>query len=121
MEMPLVAEGHRKFAMLARLIATGALLDKGYLFWDEPETNLNPKLIKEVASTILHLCRSGIQVFAATHSLFLLREFHIQLQNPAFKGMRLGSLDCSSATMASMCSRATAWTTLALLPRSTKN
>ena len=38
MEMPLVAEGYRKLAMIARLIATGSLLDKGYLFWDEPET-----------------------------------------------------------------------------------
>lgn len=88
MEMPLVAEGLRKLAMLARLIATGSLLDKGYLFWDEPETNLNPKLIKEVASTILHLCHSGVQVFIATHSLFLMREFHIQLQNPIYKRMR---------------------------------
>ena len=92
MEMPLVAEGQRKFAMLARLIATGSLLDKGYLFWDEPETNLNPKLIKEVASTILHLCHSGVQVFAATHSLFLMREFHIQLQDPAFKRMQCSVL-----------------------------
>lgn len=88
MEMPLVAEGLRKLAMLARLIATGSLLDKGYLFWDEPETNLNPKLIKEVALTILHLCHSGVQVFIATHSLFLMREFDIQLQNPAFRRMR---------------------------------
>src|SRR5262249_9501169 len=52
MEMPLVAEGLRKFAMLARLISTGVLLDKGYLFWDEPETNLNPKLIKTLAASI---------------------------------------------------------------------
>ena len=88
MEMPLVAEGLRKLAMLARLIATGSLLDKGYLFWDEPETNLNPKLIIEVALTILHLCHSGVQVFIATHSLFLMREFDIQLQNPAFRRMR---------------------------------
>ena len=85
MEMPLVAEGWRKLAMLARLIATGSLLDKGYLFWDEPETNLNPKLLKEVASTILHLCHSGVQVFIATHSLFLMREFDIQLQAPGLQ------------------------------------
>ena len=39
-EMPLVAEGLRKLAMLAGLIATGSLLGKGYLFWDEPEANL---------------------------------------------------------------------------------
>ena len=76
-EMPLVAEGLRKFAMLARLIATGSLLDKGYLFWDEPEANLNPKLIKTLAKVILDLCKQGIQVFIATHSLFLLRELEI--------------------------------------------
>lgn len=79
MEMPLVAEGLRKFAMLARLISTGSLLDKGYLFWDEPETNLNPKLVRIVARSIVHLAAQGIQVFVATHSLFLLREFEIEL------------------------------------------
>jgi len=77
MEMHLVAEGLRKLAMIARLIATGSLLDKGYLFWDEPESNLNPKIIKTVAKTILQVAASGIQVFIATHSLFLLRELHI--------------------------------------------
>lgn len=83
MEMPLVAEGLRKFAMLARLISTGALLGKGYLFWDEPETNLNPRLIHLIAQSILHLAAQGIQVFVATHSLFLLRELEIELaQNP---------------------------------------
>lgn len=79
LEMPLVAEGMRKLAMLARLIATGALLDKGYLLWDEPEANLNPRLIKEIARSIVALSESGIQVFIATHSLFLLRELEILL------------------------------------------
>lgn len=77
MEMPLVAEGLRKLAMLARLISTGALLDKGYLFWDEPETNMNPKLIKVLARSILTLCQRGIQVFIATHSYFLLKELDL--------------------------------------------
>jgi energy-coupling factor transporter ATP-binding protein EcfA2 len=80
MEMHLVAEGLRKLATVARLIATGSLLDKGYLFWDEPEANLNPKMIKTVAKTVLQLAQSGIQVFIATHSLFLLRELHILRQ-----------------------------------------
>ena len=80
MEMPLVAEGWRKLAMLARLIATGSLLDKGCLFWDEPESNLNPKLIREVAGAILRICRAGVQVIVATHSLFLLRELEILLK-----------------------------------------
>ncbi len=80
MEMHLVAEGLRKLATVARLIATGSLLDKGYLFWDEPESNLNPKIIKTVAKSILQIAASGIQVFIATHSLFLLRELHILQQ-----------------------------------------
>ena len=71
--------------MLARLIATGSLLDKGYLFWDEPETNLNPKLIKLIARVILHLCAQGIQVFIATHSLFLLRELELLSSQSEFR------------------------------------
>ncbi len=87
MEMPLVAEGLRKLGMLARLIATGALLDKGCLFWDEPEANLNPMLIKRLAPSIIELASSGIQVFIATHSLFLMRELEIVL------GARAGTVD----------------------------
>ncbi len=92
MEIPLVAEGLRKLGMLARLIATGALLDRGYLFWDEPEANLNPKLIRQVAETIVVLAAHGIQVFVATHSLFLLRELEICFRNkktidPKFFGL----------------------------------
>jgi energy-coupling factor transporter ATP-binding protein EcfA2 len=76
-EMPLVAEGLRKFGMLARLIATGAILDNGYLFWDEPEANLNPRMVAKLADTIVRLSVSGVQVFIATHSLFLLRELEM--------------------------------------------
>jgi energy-coupling factor transporter ATP-binding protein EcfA2 len=78
MEMHLVAEGFRKLAMVAQLVANGSLLDQGYLFWDEPDANLNPKLVKQIAGTILHLCANNVQVFLATHSLFLMRELYIQ-------------------------------------------
>jgi wobble nucleotide-excising tRNase len=88
MEMHLVAEGFRKIAMLSRLIATGSLLDSGYLFWDEPDSNLNPKLIKRIAISILELCNNGIQVFIATHSLFLLRELEILLQSQKKKRLK---------------------------------
>ena len=81
LEMPLVAEGWRKLAMLVQLISTGSLLDKGYLFWDEPEANLNPRLIREIARAILGICKAGVQVFVATHSLFLLRELEILLNH----------------------------------------
>lgn len=88
MEMPLVAEGLRKVAMLARLIATGTLLEQGYLFWDEPETNLNPKLIRVIARCIMLLCQQGIQVFVATHSLFLLRELEMLSENAEFRKVK---------------------------------
>jgi predicted ATPase len=85
MEMPLVAEGSRKLAMLIQLIVNGVLLNKGYLFWDEPEAELNPRLLKLIAETIFRLCENGIQVFIATHSLFLLRELEIIRQKTEYK------------------------------------
>jgi len=87
MEIPLVAEGLRKLGMIAQLVATGALFDNGFLFWDEPEANLNPMLIVKVARTILSLCKNGIQIFIATHSLFLLREFAILMEEPDFRDL----------------------------------
>ena len=91
----LVAEGVRKLMMLAHLISTGSLLDKGYLFWDEPEANLNPKLIKTIAKTIFDLSQSNIQIFITTHSLFLLRELEIlkaESKNKNTEGFRYFSL-----------------------------
>lgn len=76
-EMPLLAEGHRKLAMLARLIANGAIQNNSYVFFDEPESNLNPKLIKIVAKVIHELAMQGVQIFIATHSFFLLKEFDL--------------------------------------------
>ncbi len=81
-EMHLVAEGIRKLATVARLIATGGLAEKGCLLWDEPDANLNPSLIVDVAKVLFALARQGIQVFIATHSLFLMRELEI-LQSQA--------------------------------------
>ena len=77
MEMPMVAEGIRKLAMLTQLVAVGALQKGGYLCWAEPEANLNPRLVKVVARVILQLAKAGIQIFIATHSYFLLKELDI--------------------------------------------
>ena len=86
MEMSLVAEGWHKLAMLARLIANGSLPGKACLLWDGPESNLNPKLIREVAKAVLAICEAGGQVIVATHSLFLLREFEVLLKRE-FEGV----------------------------------
>lgn len=77
MEMHLVSEGLRKLAMLSQLISNGVLQENGYIFWDEPEANLNPKIIKLIAKVIYSIASNGVQVFIASHSLFLLRELEI--------------------------------------------
>jgi energy-coupling factor transporter ATP-binding protein EcfA2 len=83
LEMPLVAEGIRKIAMLAYLVMNGSIQKGSTLFWDEPEANLNPKMLLPLAQTLITLANLGIQIFLATHSLFLLRELEIQtMQNP---------------------------------------
>lgn len=42
MNIFMVAEGWRKLGMLSYLIANDSLKENSILFWDEPETNLNP-------------------------------------------------------------------------------
>ena len=86
-EITLVAEGIRKLATLLHLIENGSLEVGDTLFWDEPESNLNPKLIKDVAVAILSLCKNGIQVVIGTHSLFLLREIEILTSEKQFKAI----------------------------------
>lgn len=83
-EITLVAEGIRKLATLMHLIENGSLESGDTLFWDEPESNLNAKLIKNIAGAILFLCKNGIQVVLATHSLFLLRELEILSSSEKF-------------------------------------
>jgi energy-coupling factor transporter ATP-binding protein EcfA2 len=73
-EISLVAEGFRKLGAVAYLLANGSLTNQSVLFWDEPETNLNPAYIRKVAEMLVKIAASGTQVFVATHSLFLLRE-----------------------------------------------
>jgi predicted ATPase len=80
MEMNLVAEGLRKFATLYKLLANGTLTPDTTLFWDEPEANLNPALLRELAAVLAQLAKAGFQIILATHSLFLLKELHILSQ-----------------------------------------
>ena len=79
-EMHLLAEGLRKIATLAYLVANDSLVGN-ILFWDEPESNLNPKLVRSLVKILLLLVQKGTQVILATHSLFLLREFEVQLKH----------------------------------------
>lgn len=77
----MVAEGMRKFGTLQKLLANGSFTPKSTLFWDEPEANLNPALLKKLAVVLTELARQGFQIILATHSLFLLNELHILAHN----------------------------------------
>lgn len=70
-EAPLAAEGLKKLAQMIYLIQNGSLNKDTILFWDEPETNLNPKYIKIVAKFLQVLAKNGVQIFVATHDYLL--------------------------------------------------
>ncbi len=78
LEFSLLAEGIRKLALLWILIKNGTLQNGSALFWDEPETNLNPKLFGTVIDVLLELQRLGAQIFFATHDYTILKELDIR-------------------------------------------
>lgn len=103
-EIDLVAEGLRKLAMLAYLLKNGSLNDATVLFWDEPEANLNPVLIKKLAEMLMTLSAYKFQIIIATHSLFLLKELHIlskeNIENKVrYFGMALNDKHASDIVM----------------------
>lgn len=71
MEAHLVAEGLRKIACLAQLVLNGSLTTNGILFWDEPEANLNPRLVSLVVDILVELGKRGVQMFITTHDYLL--------------------------------------------------
>lgn len=78
LEFTLLAEGIRKLALLWVLIQNGTLLNGSVLFWDEPETNLNPKLMRTAVEILIALQRMGVQLFLTTHDYIILKEFDLQ-------------------------------------------
>lgn len=84
LEAHLLSEGLRKIGSLLHLIVNGSLMKNGFLFWDEPEANLNPQLVTKVVGTLRHLALFGVQVFVASHDYLLTQ--HLAL--PPAKGER---------------------------------
>lgn len=75
----LIAEGFRKLGVLYRLLENQSLSPgrSGPLFWDEPEANLNPKLLSVVVKILLELSRLEQQVVLSTHNYVLLKEIEL--------------------------------------------
>jgi AAA15 family ATPase/GTPase len=75
----MAAEGIRKLGII-HLLLQNRQLDpgrSGTLFWDEPETNMNPKLMRLLVEILQELSRNGQQVIIATHDYVLLKWFDL--------------------------------------------
>ena len=102
-EFTLLAEGLRKLGLIWLLIQNGTLGKSSVLFWDEPETNLNPKLYKPVIETLLMLQRNGVQIFLATHEYVILKELDLQTMpsdevafHSLFRNRETDEIECRS-------------------------
>ncbi len=77
----LESEGLKKFGVLWKLLENGLLKTGTVLFWDEPETNINPRLIPHLVDILIDIANHGIQVFLSTHDYFLAKYFEINNNN----------------------------------------
>ncbi len=76
-EMGLLSDGYRKLSMIIYLILSGSLNKNTILFWDEPETNMNPKMIRPIVQALMALAKMGVQIFVTTHDYFVQQEFNM--------------------------------------------
>ncbi len=103
LEFTLLAEGLRKLALLWVLIQNGTLTNGSVLCWDEPETNLNPRLMKTVVEILVELQRMGVQIFLTTHDYVILKEFDLQtkpkdkiLYHSLYRNQESGDIEVAS-------------------------
>ncbi len=105
----MTAEGYRKIGVLHRLLCNGSINPgtTGVLLWDEPEANLNPRLMKKLVQVLLELSRNGQQIVLATHDYVLLKwfdllmekgkedhvRFHVLVREEGSEGMSVHSTD----------------------------
>ncbi len=104
LEFSLLAEGIRKLGLLWLLIQNGTLLSGSVLFWDEPETNLNPKLFGVLMEILIELQRAGVQVFLATHDYVILKELDLRKKkrddiafHSLYRDKKSGEIMCHTA------------------------
>ena len=81
-EMGLLSDGYRKLSMIVYLILSGSMSKNTILFWDEPETNMNPKMIRPIVQAMVALAKMGVQIFVTTHDYFVQQEFNMLTTYP---------------------------------------
>jgi len=75
--MSQTAEGIKKISILTTLIRNRTLQKGTILFLDEPETNLHPRAIIAFCEMLFNLSQAGIQIYMATHSYFVIKQFEL--------------------------------------------
>ena len=70
------------FMKIIILILSGSLNKDTVLFWDEPETNMNPKMIRPIVQALTALAKMGVQIFVTTHDYFVQQEFNMLSMYP---------------------------------------
>ena len=92
-EINLVAEGLRKIGLLSYLLNNESLDENSILFWDEPESNMNPKLIKDIVKYLVTLANNGMQIFITTHSPYIIESFNNHFKKDKIKNIKINDED----------------------------
>ena len=74
------AEGIKKIAILDTLLGNRYLDTNSIIFIDEPEAALHPQAISAFLKIIHLLSQTGIQIFMATHSYFVIKKMFLIAQ-----------------------------------------
>jgi len=72
------AEGIKRLGLLWQLLMNESITRNTLMLWDEPEANINPKLIPVIVEILLELSRNGVQVLVATHDYILAKYFEVK-------------------------------------------
>lgn len=81
-QIALTAEGVKKIGILTTLIRNRQLTPNAVLFMDEPENALHPEAVRVLVDMIFLMAKSGMQIFLATHSYFVLKQVYLSaIQN----------------------------------------
>ncbi len=77
-EFSVEAEGIKKIGLLCQLLVNESITKDSVLFWDEPEANINPKLIPDIVDILFELSKQGVQIFVATHDYVFAKYFELK-------------------------------------------
>lgn len=75
--MNATAEGIKKAFTLEKLLEKNFLNSNSIIFIDEPEANLHPKAVSQFLDYLFSLSQSGMQIFMATHSYFVIKKMYL--------------------------------------------